>query len=65
MIEEVWKTQEDLDRHLRSEDYRHLLLVTEMALEPPEIQFKTVSHSAGLEIIERARGFNKNNNRKS
>ena len=64
MIEEVWKNQEDLDSHLRSDDYRDVLLVAEMALEPPEIQFKTISHSAGVEIIERARAFNTNSNRK-
>ena len=56
MVEEVWKSQEDLDRHLRSDDYRNMLFVTEMALEPPEIKFQTISHSAGIEIIEKARG---------
>jgi len=56
MVEEVWKSQEDLDRHLRSDDYRNVLFVTEMAVEPPEIRFRTISQSAGLEIVERARG---------
>lgn len=56
MVEEVWKSQEDLDRHLRSENYRNMLFVTEMAVEPPEIQFRTVTQSVGLEIIEKARG---------
>jgi quinol monooxygenase YgiN len=56
MIEEVWETQENLNQHLRSNDYRNMLLVTEMAIEPPEIKFQTISHSAGVEIIEKARG---------
>jgi quinol monooxygenase YgiN len=56
MVEELWMSQEDLDRHLRSDDYRHALFVTEMAVEPPEIKFQTVSHSAGIEVIEKARG---------
>ena len=56
LVEAVWNSQEGLDRHLRSEDYRNILFVTEMAVEPPEIKFQTVSHSAGIEIIERARG---------
>ena len=55
MLEEVWEAQGDLDRHLRSNDYRNVLLVTEMAIEPPEIKFQTISHSAGVEIIEKAR----------
>ena len=56
MVEAVWRSQEDLDRHLQSNDYRNILLVTEMAVEPPEIKFRTVSHSAGIEIVEKARG---------
>jgi quinol monooxygenase YgiN len=59
MVEGIWKSQEDLDRHLRSDDYRHVLFVAEMAVEPPEIKFQTISHSAGVEIIEKARGFNR------
>lgn len=64
LIEEVWKNQEDLDNHLRSDDYRHVLLVADMALEPPDIHFQTISYSAGVEIIERARASNKDSNRK-
>lgn len=60
MVEDVWLNQEDLDRHLRSDDYRKVLLLTEMALEPPKIDFKTIAHSAGIEIIERARGVKRN-----
>ena len=56
MVEEVWNSQEDLDRHLRSDNYRNMLFVTEMAVEPPEIRFRTVTDLAGLEIIEKARG---------
>jgi len=59
MVEEVWRSQEDLDRHLRSDDYRHVLFVTEMAVEPPEIRFQSISNSAGVEIGERARGCTK------
>jgi quinol monooxygenase YgiN len=56
MVEEVWEDQEHLDRHLRSDDYRNMLFVTEMSVEPPEIRFRTVTDLAGLEIIEKARG---------
>ena len=55
MLEEVWRTEEDLDRHLRSDTYRNLLLVLEMALEQPEIRFDTISSSTGIETIEKAR----------
>ena len=56
MVEEIWSNQDDLDRYLRSEDYRRMLLVMEMAGEPPEIKFQTISNQAGLEVVEKARG---------
>ena len=59
VLEEVWKTGEDLDLHLRSEEYRNLLLVLEMALEQPEIRFDTISDSTGIETIEKARSGGK------
>jgi quinol monooxygenase YgiN len=65
MVEDIWRSQEDLDNHLRSDDYHKVLLLTEMALEPPKIDFKTISHSAGIEIIERARGVKKINHGQS
>lgn len=57
MLEEFWRNEEDLERHLRSEEYRKVLLVVEMALEPPEIRFNTISNSTGVETIEKARNF--------
>jgi quinol monooxygenase YgiN len=55
MLEEVWSSEEDLDLHLRSDEYRNLLLVLEMALKQPEIRFNTISSSTGIETIEKAR----------
>jgi quinol monooxygenase YgiN len=55
MLKEVWRSEEDLDLHLRSEEFRNLLLILEMALEPPEIRFDTISGSTGIETIEKAR----------
>jgi quinol monooxygenase YgiN len=55
MFEQRWRSQEDLERHLRSHDYHHVLLVMEMALKHPEIRFDTISGSTGLETVEKAR----------
>jgi quinol monooxygenase YgiN len=55
MIEETWGTQEALDRHLRSAEYRNVLLVVEMAHKEPEIRFSEFTHSTGVETIEKAR----------
>jgi len=55
MLEELWASDEDVQHHLRSDKYRKILLVVEMAEEPPEIRFDTIDHSTGVERIEQAR----------
>jgi quinol monooxygenase YgiN len=55
MIDESWANKEDLQRHLRSEDYLKVLLVIEMASETPEIRFDTIARSAGVNTIKKAR----------
>jgi len=55
MMDEVWRTQEEHERHLRSAEYRKVLLVVEMAKEKPEIKFSEFSESTGVETIEKAR----------
>jgi len=58
LLEELWTSDEDMQRHLRSDKYRRILLVVEMAAESPEIRFDTIAHSSGVEIIEKARNQN-------
>jgi quinol monooxygenase YgiN len=55
MIDESWENKNDLERHLRSEDYLKVLLVIEMAVETPEIRFNTIARSTGVDSIKKAR----------
>ena len=55
MIEEFWRSQEEHECHLRSAEYRNVLLVVEMAHKEPEIRFSEFSASTGVETIEKAR----------
>ena len=55
MLEEMWRSEEELKGHLRSDEYRNVLLVMEMALKEPEIRFDTISGSSGLETVQRVR----------
>jgi len=55
MLEELWMSDEDVQRHLRSDQYTKILLVVEMAAELPEIRFDTIAQSSGVETIEKAR----------
>ncbi len=54
MVEQVWKNEKDLRRHLGSAEYRNVLLVAEMSLGSPEIRFDTIARTTGVETIERA-----------
>ena len=55
MFEQVWSAVEDLNLHIRSDEYRNLLLIMEMASQQPEVRFDTISNSTGIETIEKAR----------
>jgi len=54
-----WRTESDLNRHLRSEEYKMVLLIIETAISPPMIMFDTISSTSGVEIIEEARKVKK------
>ena len=56
VFEEMWKSEEELKSHLRSEEYGKLLLVVEMALQNPEIRFRMITRQSGFETIEKTRG---------
>ncbi len=54
-FEQQWSNETDLECYLRSDDYRQLLVVLEMAIARPEIRFDTISSSTGIETVEKAR----------
>ena len=55
MLEEFWESGRDIVQHLKSDTYRRILLVIEMAEEPPDIRFESITHAGGVEVIEQAR----------
>ena len=54
-FEEMWRSEAEFERYLRSDQYHKVLLVLEMALKQPEIRFDVISSSTGIETIEKAR----------
>jgi quinol monooxygenase YgiN len=50
-----WKAKSDLLRHIQSDTYKRLLLLMELGVEPPTIEFYTVSELRGLDLIKAAR----------
>jgi quinol monooxygenase YgiN len=55
LMEQLWRKQEDLHDYLRSKDCQNLLLVIEMALSEPDIEFNTIISSAGIEEVRKVR----------
>jgi quinol monooxygenase YgiN len=49
---EEWATQIDLESHIRTDNQRRLLALLDLMSEQPELRFNTVTHSAGMDLIE-------------
>jgi quinol monooxygenase YgiN len=54
LIEE-WKSQEELDSHLKSDMFGALIGTKNLLVEPAEINIKAVSYTAGMEAVKKVR----------
>ena len=52
MMLDLWKTEESLKVHVRSNEYLTLLLALELSCRQPEIRIINVSKLSGMETIE-------------
>ncbi len=52
---EKWETQEDLDNHLRSDEFSALLGTDNLLSKPFEFKLNGVSYTAGMEAVKAAR----------
>ena len=55
VVLEQWATQQDLERFVRSNNYRQLLAAMDLLAEPPEVKINAISYTAGLEAIKAVR----------
>ena len=56
VLVEQWSTRSDLERHVRTSQYRKILEVLEMSSDEPDIRFDTVVETSGLQLIAKVRG---------
>ena len=54
---EEWRCREDIDRRIKSDQYRIILELMELSEEPPQIKLNTISKTEGLEAIEALRSY--------
>jgi quinol monooxygenase YgiN len=52
---EQWETEQDLQRHVQSDDYRKVLALMDLSCEPPEVKFHKISETFGIEYLTRVR----------
>jgi len=52
---EKWETQEDLDNHLRSDEFSALLGTDNLLSKPFEFKINGISYTAGMEAVKAAR----------
>jgi quinol monooxygenase YgiN len=53
---EKWESQETLNQHIKSEEFRKVLAAMDTACEPPEINFYEVDSLAGMDLVEKVLG---------
>jgi quinol monooxygenase YgiN len=51
-----WRNRETLDRHLKSNHFRRILAVMELAADPPQIEFESGCELWGLDLIDEVLG---------
>ena len=49
---EEWESRDDLERHIRGENFRKFLLMLDTLYEVPEVSFCPVCRKEGLKAIE-------------
>ena len=49
---EEWKTQNDLERHISTDNFHRLMALMDLLSEQPELRFNTISHTEGMDLIE-------------
>ena len=51
VLVEEWETQNDLVRHIRTDNQRRILTLMDLLSEQPELQYNTVSRTIGMDFI--------------
>lgn len=55
MLIEEWQSRAELDKHIRSNEFRKILALMDLSNESPKTRFYQVSSTEGFEVVEKAR----------
>ncbi len=56
VLMQEWRTRNDLERHLRTPQYRKILEVIDMSADQPVVRFNAVVETKGLKLVAKVRG---------
>lgn len=57
---QTWKSEADLENHIRSQEFRNVLIAMEHSIAPPEVRICRAETMGGVEYIKRLRLMGKN-----
>jgi quinol monooxygenase YgiN len=60
MLMEEWNSPDALYNHVRSDDFRKVLALMDLAATAPDLSFLTVSSARGFDLVEELRQKGKN-----
>lgn len=53
LLFQEWESQQKLERHISSMEFRKILAAMDLSIEQPSLSFHTVSNTSGLELVEK------------
>jgi len=56
LLLEKWDSQESLEQHIQSNEFRNVMAAMDAACEPPEINFYEIGSPEGMELVEKILG---------
>ena len=48
-----WNSHKEMEKHIRSEEFRKIMVLMDLSNEAPIIRFNTVSSTMGFELVEK------------
>ena len=56
LLLEKWDSQESLEQHIKSDEFRKVMAAMDSACEQPQISFYGIDSCAGMELVEKVLG---------
>ena len=55
LLVEEWSSRKALENHVRSDDFRRVLAIMDLADQPPDLRFHSVASTEGFDLVVKLR----------